>query len=844
MDLPICPACGQSVLEDDAVDCPFCGAPMKGGAAGKGTKAPPAKKPAAAPAATTGAKPAPAASSSGAHATAKPSSAGTKGGTAAKGKAAADDENMIESDASLQAQSIPVSPEKSEKKSHEVTCPFCKSVGYIATKHAGMHVKCHNPKCLVPIFAVPAIKKEVAPPPPPPKKKSKLPMIAAGIVLVAATAGGIWWSMQPPAEVVVDPEKLYQPTGSGDDDSQRLVTDAEERKKKKEEEAKKLASSTLAPEELMRSAAGNIIELAQRTSTTNSKQTSRRLAGTALVIAGDVKRAQEQIDWFKSVDAGKKVPEYQITPLVALAWHHLSTGNTTEAGKALDAAAALVGKLPSQSRFTAQAVLELATAQVAAGRAEAARELVSKYPFRNPLGQLSAILHVSRHAASFNADAKYPGQSLGEWQNPSWVAVTLSATLHGRWDQALQFAKDIKDDEIRTECVTVWAEARSREALQTKKPDDIAKAKESGAGLSPAGQARVLARVAAVQIESGAKADGEATLKTAAEKIGGITVPPPVRLGELKDILNLKLPDPVPLRLALVAAAEIAAVQDQLGQSDAAWKSLQTSLAFARAIAPSPAATEERVAENEKRADLVKLELKSVRELKAEDEVRRAFNRFKQQCTELQQAAYGRFLAQVQVLRAATQWSIRDRLWEEFQILTAKQDANDREPYVTTPLPQRLVFQLTLAGKADAAREITDRFAQLKVPADPFLNFEQSTLSLVSAGDVEGAAAQLNSFTGDKYRRNLWAVQLASRQIQDGHLETALKLSLAVADDLFVDDAVRCTAALGAVNGHADALWKFAQDRSPSSERSALQLGLVEGLAARLRTPPKEVTAK
>ncbi|MGV2332681.1 MAG UNVERIFIED_CONTAM: hypothetical protein LVR18_00550 [Planctomycetaceae bacterium] len=30
MSLPTCPSCGQSVLEDDAVDCPFCGAAMDG----------------------------------------------------------------------------------------------------------------------------------------------------------------------------------------------------------------------------------------------------------------------------------------------------------------------------------------------------------------------------------------------------------------------------------------------------------------------------------------------------------------------------------------------------------------------------------------------------------------------------------------------------------------------------------------------------------------------------------------------------------------------------------------------------------------------------------------------
>ena len=28
MDFPVCPACGQSVIDDDVEDCPFCGSSM------------------------------------------------------------------------------------------------------------------------------------------------------------------------------------------------------------------------------------------------------------------------------------------------------------------------------------------------------------------------------------------------------------------------------------------------------------------------------------------------------------------------------------------------------------------------------------------------------------------------------------------------------------------------------------------------------------------------------------------------------------------------------------------------------------------------------------------------
>src|SRR5579859_7918066 len=55
MDFAVCPSCHQSVIEDDAVDCPFCGAPMKGGAGAKPSAG--SAKPAATPAKPAAAAP-------------------------------------------------------------------------------------------------------------------------------------------------------------------------------------------------------------------------------------------------------------------------------------------------------------------------------------------------------------------------------------------------------------------------------------------------------------------------------------------------------------------------------------------------------------------------------------------------------------------------------------------------------------------------------------------------------------------------------------------------------------------------------------------------------------------
>src|SRR5262245_7074039 len=144
MDLPTCPACQQSVLDEDAVECPFCGAPMKGGAAP--ARPPSAPKP---PVAKTGpSKSAPAKSEPGAPA------AGNRPGSSARPKdadeaaPAAADDDPFGVDHSVAANAIPVSRQGGGAKTLEVTCPMCETTGFVSPKAAGKQVKCCNPQCM------------------------------------------------------------------------------------------------------------------------------------------------------------------------------------------------------------------------------------------------------------------------------------------------------------------------------------------------------------------------------------------------------------------------------------------------------------------------------------------------------------------------------------------------------------------------------------------------------------------------------------------------------------------------------------------------------------------------
>jgi hypothetical protein len=176
MDFPVCPSCGQSVIDDDAEDCPFCGSSMK---------------------AKPGAKPAPKAAAAPAKGAAKPASAGAKpAAPAAKGAAAkpataggAGDDFPFDTDVPSAKTAIQAMPNPSKGRTLQVVCPMCETEGYVPPTAAGKEVKCANTKCMVPVFKAKAATVE-APPPPPPKKSNLVMLIGITVVVMALIGVG------------------------------------------------------------------------------------------------------------------------------------------------------------------------------------------------------------------------------------------------------------------------------------------------------------------------------------------------------------------------------------------------------------------------------------------------------------------------------------------------------------------------------------------------------------------------------------------------------------------------------------------------------------------------------
>ena len=213
MDLPTCPSCGQSVLDDDARDCPFCGAAMDGSSRGKKPKAeaPEKKKPA----------------------------------TAAKEETREEDPFAIQQSPSA-AKAIPCARRPIKSRKHRVVCPMCEAEGYVPRAAFGKQVRCANKQCMVPVFtaveegadkavAAPSRISDVESPVASPVAATagtRNPMIMYGVVagvLIALTVGLVMWLNQGGPDQI-GPADIVMP--SVDDDNEDPILPVDEDKPK------------------------------------------------------------------------------------------------------------------------------------------------------------------------------------------------------------------------------------------------------------------------------------------------------------------------------------------------------------------------------------------------------------------------------------------------------------------------------------------------------------------------------------------------------------------------------------------------------------------------------------
>jgi len=828
MDLPTCPSCKQSVLDDDAVECPFCGSPMKGSAASSqraaspgGAKLPPAKQAPGAPAARGTAV--------------KAASAGGRSGAEAETPASpAADDDPFGVDASVGANAIPVSRQQGPGKTLEVTCPMCETKGYVAPKAAGKLVKCCNPNCMVPTFTAPIVKKaEPVAPPPAPKKKVPWVYVIAGAAVVIIAPVAIWFIMQTgPTEIPPGSPPSITTTPLNDQGkSAEAIAQSEEGDNHKAERTDETVATPNPRDELVKSALNRLAELSINTKP-NRRSLLRRLAATAYLHAGDMKHARDELDALQKASS----PYEGVLPLVDLAWSKLAA-SPDEFKRAAEEAQALALKLPKRGRYATEAAVAAAPLLVVSGKNAVARQLLDDHGNAPLIEQLAAASRVVIDNQTYDLNTTLIGRTVGDWQAPMETAVTLILASHGRWDDAFAWATDSAANPVtRIEGVIVWAESFARHAVPAQDAAGFERALKAADALSggdeiaAAGKVRLLARLADVKLSAGDKTAAEELLGEALAGMAALTPDSPLIVHGAKPLLDLKLRDPVPLKQAALAATEIAGVQTRLGRVNAAWDNVLLAVRFIQGIGLSMGAMQERSEQLQREPDKIRKELKAAMALKRDDEVRRAFNQYKEKAKDVFAATMNRFLSQTVVFESAAKFGLLDQVWDELQVLDRKPDVQERERFLFTGLPLFVAARYEAAGNEKKKEEIESLVEPRVDPADPTVVLPV-TERLVNAGDIAACVAQLNAVMKDDGTLHEWTMTLACKLVKAGKIGDAAALCSGIKDVALREDALFLTSALAARLGHGQEVRKASSGLS-GIDSAAVSSGLIAGLSA------------
>ena len=809
MDFPVCPACGQSVIDDDAADCPFCGSSMK---AKPGSK--PAPKPAAKPAAASAKSPAAAAKPS-------PAASGTRPGA----KPGPADDFPFEAEVPGGKSAIQAMPNSSKGRTLQVVCPMCETTGFVPPTAVGKDVKCANMKCMVPVFKVPPPVVE-APPPPPPKKSNILLVGGITVVLVAAIGGGIYYvagqggrskplvkgELSEEAKAALAEMNAVKPvvpaTTNGTTTPDKINPT---------EDIKKPTVAAKTPDELIAAALKMMGESCLKgDSRQRSKPFCRQLAADASVRVGDLKAANEHLSQLMIV--GSAVPYFRIEPNLEMFWISWNAGDKAAASKILDAVVVDAEKLPTVGRTQLEVASRIAAALVVSGQTPKALELLKNHQSSLLEGQISARAQM---ASDGRVSRLTKTHSVLPWSSPQAVAATVSLVVRGQAAAGRDWALAQTSEEARVECLAAWAEAV---AFQSEKPElgDAVK------GLAPALAARIQARAACGRFAAGDLDGAAALLKSAQDLIATVSPPAEPEMPAVKPSLTYKLPNPIPLIQAATAAAEISFAHslwpDHKKQAE---ESLELALTFLRGLAPALPAIAPKLAQAEQLGssglrDLMKKELG----IKKDDAADQNVKTYRKVLADLSTAGQQRVNLQVDILSRLIEVGLKDKAWTVVSDRSAESNPGRRDEFLNTRLVDQLleVFQGTETEKA-----IQGALTTGKTPERPTYAVVRQLLHERNTAQAAQYICMLDSNNGE---RDDIALMFSTYLAATEKPELVFGLISKFDDIVLREEAYRLSAALLAQRGLAEAVWNQANVVQQATEKNSIGRGMIVGLKA------------
>ena len=820
MDFPVCPACHQSVIDDDAVDCPFCGASMKGKPSPKSTPKTAAKT-------STSTVKAPAKQA--------PSPKPTGGKSSPSGPTLPGDDFPFDIELTSGKSAIPAMPNPTKQRSWKVICPMCDTPGYLPASAAGQDVRCANTKCVMPVFTAPVPKKKEEAPLPKPKSSFIPKLIGITIVLGLAIGGGIYaftFLGQGKKEVSDEARELMRqaasgkPKAAGQNDANKAPDGINANPavdgNNAEFDIEALTAEVLSQMEIF------CLEKANN----RSKIFCRQLAAEANAVLGNSGPARKHLDQLLKLPGGKDSSYYRIVPLLDLFWADFAAGGKNKFSDTLGLALSEVPKIPKNGRTQYDIAGRLATALVAVGRMSDATAALANVHSADADAQLSARLQI---ATDGTVDVFSDTFSVLPWKFPQPVATTASLMHRGLADAALKWAESQTDEDAKVECLAYWAEkvAGRKAANGTVDPGGIIAAAITD--LPPVLSARVWARAGCGRLSANDPEGVAAAIKLAVAQLTQVGPPPaPPVVPEIKKTIKFSLPKNDELHFqAATATGEIAFLQAQSKSSiDDAEKSLDLAMQFVDATAPSLAATQKRYQETVD--DFRELKdfrafIKKALVLRTDDEARAQSSEYKDALTGIVNAAQQRYDVEQKLLTRLRGAGIglNSKVWIIVNSRATSDDINKRDDFFTKELAGELIEGLKGTDEASAVlgawrlKDTTPPPRPVSVELNERLQSEKNIAEAVHKVQAIGRPRSDELF-----------FQSASRLAATDKWSTAFKFIPLIADGIVREDCYRLAAAIATKRNQAKEVWEEVAKVPQQTEKISISRGLIAGLQA------------
>jgi len=726
---------------------------------------------------------------------------------------------------------------------------MCETEGFVPPTAAGKEVRCANPKCLVPTFVAP--EPEPEPVAPPPKKKGNPVLLGLVTTVVVCAIGAVVWYVagQPeddgvnvkPVDITNFPKSkpgrdgnpsVAQPgpnaTSVGDPKNPTTPPPAAV----VVDDAKAIIAKALDACKQACLLTGN---------RNRSKPVCRRLTAEAYALSGDAAAAREQIQQLSSV--GSQLPFYQIIPLVEIFWHEHRQGNSRTADEALDQAVAAAEKLPTRGRDQLDVATRLAHALVVAGRSDAARTLIAAHQSADLDGEVSAQFQwLAAERRGSDVEWLLAKRPIILRQSPQAAAVAAMSVLGGHPEQGREFAAGWTDANAQTECLTAWSEAM----VWTAPAEAVAAIDPVVRNLAPAAQALVWARAARIALVKKVPEVAQQLIAKGQAAIANLTPPDNYVIPDKKVLVKTRPAFETDLAAAAAAASELTVAHwEASGDQEAAAKSLESSLQFARGLGPAvPAIADQVAAANRLGLKALTNQVKSELALRTDDEARQMTGLYRRALTDLEAAAQTRFQLQTTILTRAAQQGLHDVVWRIVAGLSAAEDLAVQEPFLATEVAPWLVERFRTAGNsADEKTLVAARTAAslpgLTRPVEAI--FEEQ----IAAGQFADAWKTISDKGVRSDLREALVLRAAVRQAQSTDpVEKTWQLIGPVTDVVLREQVVEWASWMAARRGAATEAWGHYKDLSSATEIVSLGRGVIAGVQDRQATSELHTTVQ